>query len=221
MGLASLLVWEIVPPLAAYYAMRAFGFGTYAALLAGACAAGLRAAWVLIRERRLDGFAAFLFVFFLLGFALSLVTGDERFLLAKPSIHTVFASAIFIGSCLLRRPLTYYAAKRVMAKDRATIASMEAKWSESGRFRRAFYLTTWVWAIGMLVEAAVRIVLIFLLPTDVMVGVSNLLIIVTLGGLAIWTRWYRVRAQRHIHNQAPAAGTGDLTDALPEGRFPA
>jgi len=202
-----LLVWEIVPPLAAYYAMRAFGFNTYVALIAGAGVAGLRAAWVLIRERRLDVFAAFLFGFFVLGFALSLVTGDERFLLAKPSIHTAFASTVFAGSCLLRRPLTYYAAKRVMAKDPAAVASMAARWAASARFRRAFYLITWVWAIVMLVEAAVRVWLIFLLPVDTMVGVSTLLIVVTLGGLAIWTRWYRLRAQRRSHESQRAQAT--------------
>lgn len=195
-GIASLLMWEIVPPMLAYYAMRAFGASTYLALIAGALVAGLRALYVLVRERKLDGFAVFLFAFFLIGLGSSLLTGDERFLLAKMSIHTAFAGLVFLGSAMLRRPLTFAAAKRVMSADPAAVASMEARWASSARFRRAFYLITLVWAFGMLAEAVVRVGLIYLLPVDAMVGVSNLLVIATIGGLIAWTRWYRLRAQR-------------------------
>jgi hypothetical protein len=195
-GLASLLLWEIVPPVAAYYVMRSLGFDSYVALLGGAAAAGLRALYVLVRERKLDGFAMFLFAFFVVGSALALVTGDEKFLLAKMSLHTAFAALVFLGSLFARRPLAFYAARRVMAANKAVVAGMETRWESSAKFRRAFRLITLVWGVGMLAEAAIRVWLIYLLPTDVMVGVSNVLIIVTMVGLIGWSRWYRLRATR-------------------------
>jgi hypothetical protein len=53
-----------------------------------------------------------------------------------------------------------------------------------------------VWGLGLLTEAFIRAPLIYLLPIDVMVGLSTALTVVTIGGLMIWHRRYFAR-RRH------------------------
>ncbi|MFD1542688.1 VC0807 family protein [Nonomuraea guangzhouensis] len=189
-ALISLLLWEIVPPIGAFYLFRLLGYGSYVALLVGAGVAALRTVYVAVRHRAFDGAAVFLLVLFGTGLALTLVTGDERFLLAKGSIHVAFLGLLFLGTCLVGRPLTFHLAKRFVAGD------IEAKWDASPAFRRGFYTAALVWGFGMLADAAIHIPVIFLLPIDVAVAVSYVLHFADLAALTLWTRWYRLRAQR-------------------------
>jgi sensor c-di-GMP phosphodiesterase-like protein len=59
--------------------------------------------------------------------------------------------------------------------------------------RHGFRVSAWVWGLGLLTEALIRAPLIYLLPIDVMVGLSTALSVVTIGGLIIWHRRYFAR----------------------------
>ena len=61
--------------------------------------------------------------------------------------------------------------------------------------RHRHLFTSTVWGLGLLAEAVVRIPLIYLLPIDVMVGLSAVLTIGTIGALILWTGWYVRRSQ--------------------------
>ena len=105
------LLGDVGLPVAAYFIAELLGASTYRSLLAGTVVAGLRMGWVAIRERRFDVFATFLLVLFGAGFVLTFVTGDVRFVLAKDATTSATAGLIFLGSCIVNRPLAYYAAK--------------------------------------------------------------------------------------------------------------
>ena len=104
------LLADVGLPVLAYFAAELLGASSYASLLTGTVVAGLRTVWVAIRERRLDVFASFLLVLFGVGFALTFVTGDVRFVLAKDAATSATAGLVFLVSCLTNRPLAYYAA---------------------------------------------------------------------------------------------------------------
>jgi len=76
--------------------------------------AGLGLAFVALRNRRWDGFAAFLMAVFAVGTALSFATGDVRFMLAKDSIGTTVTGLIFLSTCIIGRPMSLYAAQRFL-----------------------------------------------------------------------------------------------------------
>ena len=67
--------------------------------------------------------------------------------------------------------------------------------------------------VGLLLEAIVRIPLIYLLPIDVMVGVSTAMMVTVIVGLAIWNGWYGARtgpkarawAREHLADAPSAA----------------
>ncbi|MBV8996019.1 MAG: hypothetical protein JO287_20480 [Pseudonocardiales bacterium] len=149
-----------------------------------------------MRNRRLDGFAAFLMAVFAVGLALSFVTGDARFMLAKDSIGTAVAGLIFLGTCVVGRPMTFYAAQRVSATASEKRAWWNTMWETTPAFRRGFRLMSVVWGVGLLVEAAIRIPLIYVLPIDVMVGLSTVLQVAALTLIMTWNVWYARRMQR-------------------------
>lgn len=61
--------------------------------------------------------------------------------------------------------------------------------------RRGHRVSSRVWGAGLLAEAAVRAVLVYLLPVSVMVGLSTGMIVATVAGLAVWNGRYVCRAQ--------------------------
>jgi hypothetical protein len=52
-----------------------------------------------------------------------------------------------------------------------------------------------VFTVGLVLEALLRVPLVFLLPIEVMVTVSTVMLVAAFVLLAVWTRWYATRAQ--------------------------
>jgi intracellular septation protein A len=178
------LFWDIGLSLVAYYGLRALGASPYVALLGGTVTAGLRIGYVWLRDRRLDGFAAFMLVEFGVGLAFALLTGDSRFLVAKESFSTAIAGLIFLASCWIGRPMVWQAAARFQPAARA---ELERLWSTEPAFRRAFRGLTLLWGAGLLAESVARVVVAYTLPVDAAAGLSQLLRFGTVGLLVVCT----------------------------------
>ncbi|MDX6317879.1 MAG: hypothetical protein QOD35_1279 [Nocardioidaceae bacterium] len=185
--------WDVVPSVVAYYGLRALGADPYIALLGGTGAAALRLLYVLWTDRSFDRFAAFMVVVFAVGLALSFVSGDARFLLLKDSVPTAVSGAIFGVSWLLGRPLMLTAVQRFGARSEAERDEMETWWAEDPVFRHVIAVMSAAWCFGLVGEAVVRIPLVYLLPVDVMAGVSTAMSVVVFVTLFAWTRWYGYR----------------------------
>lgn len=178
------LFWDIGLSLVAYYGLRALGASPYVALLGGTVTAGLRIAYVWLRTRRFDGFAAFMLAEFGVGLAFALLSGDARFLVAKESFSTAVAGLIFLGTCVVGRPMIWHGAARFRPGGRG---ELERLWRHSPGFRRTFRMLTVGWGVGMLVEAAARVVIAYTLPVDTAAGLSQLLRFGAMGLLVLWT----------------------------------
>jgi hypothetical protein len=139
------LFWDIGLSLVAYYGLRALGASPYVALLGGTVTAGLRVAYVWLRDRRLDGFAAFMLVEFGVGLGFALLTGDERFLVAKESFGAAVAGLIFLASCCVGRPMIWHAAVRFGPAARS---ELDRLWRTNPGFRRAFLVLTAGWGVA-------------------------------------------------------------------------
>jgi hypothetical protein len=178
------LLADVGLPIAAYFVAELMGASTYASLLAGTVVAGLRMAWVALRERRLDVFATFLLVLFGAGFALAFVTGDVRFVLAKDATTSATAGLVFLASCLANRPLAYYAAKRFAGA--AGNADFTAS-ADTPAMRKRWYTVSLVWGLGLLADATLRVACIYLLSPDVAANVSQVLMVTAYTLLISWT----------------------------------
>lgn len=190
------MAWDVGLPTTAYYLARAVGDAPYLSLLAGTAVAGARVVVVASRSRRIDAIAAFLLVVFGTGLALSFMTGDARFLLAKGSVPTAAAGLIFIGSCVTGSPLAYVWGRRIMARTPALQLRWADLWSSAAAFRRVCYVVSIAWGLGLLLEAGVRLALIYAVSVDAMAGLSSALSLATVSLLAGWTVWYARWVQR-------------------------
>lgn len=199
----ALLLWDAGLPLAAYYGLRLAGQSEQLALLAGALLAAARIGWVAVLHRTFDGFAALLTAVLAVGLVLSFVSGDTRFILVKESFGTAAAAVVLLATAR-RNPLVLVAVRAGSKPEKR--AEIDRLCAEVPRFRRSFSLMSVVWGIALLLEAAARVPLVYLLSADVMAGLSVVLLLVVIGLLSVWTAWYAGRVQNR-HAPRPTIGT--------------
>lgn len=209
-GLAEMirgLVWDLGLPLVTYYGLHAAGASDSAALLAGTAGAALRMAWVAVRSRTLSPFSMVMAAVFGVGLLFTLLTGDPRFLIIKHSaMATAIGLAFLVTALHGSRPLTLAAQQSFMPGKATELAEAYAT---NPDVRRGHRLASLVWGGGLLTEAAARAVLVYLLPIEVMVGVSTALTVVTFALLIAWNA-------RYLATHRPAAAL-----ARPENQLPA
>ncbi|WP_018180283.1 VC0807 family protein [Jongsikchunia kroppenstedtii] len=165
-------------PFIVYFAVQLTGGSVFHALLAGALAAGARTVWVALRSRRLDLFSGFLLATFAIGLALTFATGDARFVLLKDSATSFAVGAAFVGSCLLGRPLAYYAARRFGSPAAA---------ATTGTIERHWYRFSMIWGVTLLADAIIRGIVAYTLPLSIAGDLSQVLMIAAYGGLIAYT----------------------------------
>lgn len=200
------LFWDVGLPAVVFYVCRALGVDVLPALAAGGLAALIRVGWVAAVRRRLDGLAALVAVSFLLLAGVSLLTGDPRILLARESILSGAAGLLLVGSCMAGRPVLYSVVRRLNAGKDKVLAQWDQQWRTQPAFRRHFTVVSAVSGGVLLTEAAVRLLLVYLLPIDVMAGLSTVLHLGALALLACWMLWYRGRRQRAVAASRVAQG---------------
>ncbi|MGO4804240.1 VC0807 family protein [Arthrobacter sp. 2MCAF15] len=183
------LAWDVGIPLAAYYVLHLAGATDWAALLAATGAAACRLLWTAFRGKSLNPFAMLMFIVFGLGLGLSFLTGDPRFLLLKDSAITGGVGISFLVLAALGHPLTLDAAK-TWSPERA--GEMDREFHRNPAVHRWHLKISAVWGAA----ASTRAVLVYLLPIDVMVGVSAALAVIVFAALIAWTvrDWKRRQA---------------------------
>ncbi|WP_037367355.1 VC0807 family protein [Amycolatopsis orientalis] len=186
----------------AYYTANLLGASAYVSLLIGTVVAAARTIWVAVAQRRLDLFSSFLVLLFGLGLGLSFVTGDPRLLLAKESVTTFCAGVALVGSCVLNRPLAYYAARRfARSAGGAQQREFEAT-AHDATLRRRWYQISLVWGSGLIADSVLRIVGVYTLPFDTAAACSQALMVVAFAGLIAWTLLTRRRAEQPAQHRS-------------------
>jgi hypothetical protein len=187
------LAWDVGLPLVGYYGMHALGASDWTALLVATGLAGIRLFWVFARTHRVTWFGAVMLAVFGIGLVLAVVGGDPRFLLLKDSFTTGGVGVVFLLSLLAARPLTFAA---LQSWQPAKAVELSAVWDDVPAVRRTFRISAIVWGVGLLLEAGLRVPLIYLLPVDVAVGASTGMQIVAFAALGTWNAVYAIRAER-------------------------
>lgn len=195
-------LWDLGLPALTYYGLHFAGVGDTAALMAGTAAAGARLAWVAVRSRRLSPFSLLMAAVFGAGLLFTVLTGDPRMMLVKHSAMSAAVGIAFLVAAYRGRPLTL-AAQQTFQPGRAD--ELAAAYATNPVVRRGHRVASLVWGGGLLAEALVRIVLVYALPIDVMVGLSTVLTVVTFGGLIAWNARYVAARTREAHALAAAA----------------
>ncbi|GAA3040785.1 VC0807 family protein [Streptosporangium longisporum] len=171
---AVLMLVDFVLPIGLYYGLRAAGVGYVASLVVSSLVPGTGMVVTLVRERRLDSVGLFMTGLMLLSAALSFVGNDPRLLLLKGALLMVVAGGWFLATARGPSPLALRFSRPLLegrTGDRR--ASWDELWETSPRFRRIWRVSTCVWGIGALADAAVRAVVALTLPIDLAVGLGG------------------------------------------------
>lgn len=216
-GTALRVVADLLVPLALFYGLRAAGVGIYLALLAGALGSVLVAAVMLIRNRTMDGLAVYVVTTMLVGVGVSLLTGSPRFLLAKEGWVTGIAGVWFLASVWTRRPLAYRFSHPLLEGRLGWPGSWESLWDRAPGFRRMWRISSVLWGVGTLLDSALRVVMAYTLPMDLVPALSTALYAVTSVVLIVVTNvHYRaagVYDRRSTLYQQPGPTRGRLPSA--------
>ncbi|MFG1946785.1 VC0807 family protein [Nonomuraea sp. NPDC048826] len=163
------IVAALGAPVVLYYGLRAAGVSVQVALLADTLLSAAVTARTLLRERRLDGLSAFFTAMLAVAVVISLFSGDERMLLAKEGWVTGAAGLWFLASIRMSRPLAY-AFTRPLLERRYPVGPVrerwEVYWERLPRFRRIWRVSSVIWGVALLLDAAARVAMAYMLPAD-------------------------------------------------------
>jgi hypothetical protein len=192
------LLWfafDLLAPTALVYLLLWRGAGLYVALLASA---SLSAVSALVSYRRGTGnqrLAPYMLALALAGFAVALVTGSDRFLLAKESVLTATVGCWFLVSIWTARPLAYQFARPLLeGRFGNNGPAWELLWEREPRFRRIWRVSSAMWAVATLTDAVVRVVMAYTLPVPAVPALQTGLMIATTLLMQVVTGVYYARA---------------------------
>jgi hypothetical protein len=166
-------------PTAIYYVLRAAGMGIYGALLIGALVSASIGAVTFLRQRRLSGIAAYTMAMMLGSVGVAFIAGSTRFLLAREALLTGVTGIWFIASIWARRPLAYQFSRPLLEGRLRWPKGWDSLWERSPRFRRMWRISSLLWGIGTLLDAALRVLMAYTLKPDAVPALGTMLYVVT------------------------------------------
>lgn len=192
------LLWfafDMLAPTGLFYLMIDNGASIYLGLLASALLSAISAIISFLRGKGGQRFAPYMLAMALASLAIALVTGSDRFLLAKESVLTAIVGFWFLGSIWTSRPLAYRFT-RPMLEGRFgwEEPSWDVIWEQAPRFRRIWYVSTAMWGVATLIDAVLRVVMAYTLPVDSVPALQTGMFIGTGLLMQVITNVYYVRA---------------------------
>jgi hypothetical protein len=211
------ILFNVVAPILIYNQAHAHGLNDYTAILLSGLGPVVDIVIYVGWHRRLDEFAIFSLIFVALSaIAAGVGPHDTRLLLAKDSLITGLFGVICLVSLAAPKPLMFYFGRKFATDGTPEqVAWFTGLWQYEG-FRRVQRNLTIGWGVGSLIEAAIRVVLVYTLSAGSVVTVNNILPYAFTGGLIFWTMSYARRAQaRNQARLAAAAGAPSPDQAQP------
>ncbi|MEO9140277.1 MAG: VC0807 family protein [Jatrophihabitans sp.] len=166
---------EFGVPVAMYYGLRAASVDVFSALLIGAVVSAAIAAAAVIRHRRLDGMSAYVTAIMVGGVGISLLAGSTQFLLARGALLTGITGLWFLASLWGYRPLTYLFSQPLLEGRFRWPQHWDDLWERSPRFRRMWRVSSALWGLGTLMDAALRVVMAYTLAPDLVPALGTIL----------------------------------------------
>jgi hypothetical protein len=211
-GTALRVAVGFVVPSLLYYALRGLGSGVYLALVVSTVVSTLPSLVALVQGRRVDGLSTYLTAMMLGGLAVSLLPGSTRFLLAREALMTGVTGVWFLTSARGQRPLAYRFSKPLVEGRLRWPGNWDGLWEHSPRFRRMWRVSSTIWGVGVLLDAALRVLLAYTVRPDLVPALGLALYLVSLVVLnLVTTVWYavcRVTDPRSpLRQEALAAGS--------------
>ena len=194
---ARVLARDVLLPYVAYLGLRAAGVSNLRALVGGAVVALLLVVVDAIRRRRLNALSLVVMLTLVLSVVVALISGNARVTLARDCVITGGLGLLFLASLLRHHPVLYHLlAPLAAARSSEGEAGFAARYEHSPDLRAALRVTTAVWGVVLLADAALRLAAVALLPVPDAATAATALTIATVVVLVGWLRFYLPRRLR-------------------------
>jgi intracellular septation protein A len=221
---AMIVIFDIAAPLVAYNLLRSAGLTAVTALLLSGVFPALGVTINALRNRRVDVVGAVVLAGIVVGTVLGLVTHSARLVLVEGSVPTAVFGVACLGSLWARHPLLFSVVREFMGPDTAKGQEMTRLWHEEAVFRRDFRVITAVWGVGFLIEAVLRVVIVYNTSTGTALASSKITPFLFGGILSAWTLAYGTYRKKQAVRVAIAArqgpGAGDASPPAPQTSKP-
>jgi hypothetical protein len=204
-SITMIVIFDVAAPLVAYQLLRSVGMTAVTALLLSGVFPALHVIVNVIRHRRLDVVGALVLAGIVVGTVLGLVSHSARLVLVEGSVPTAVFGVVCLGSLWARHPLMFSFAREFTGPDTAKGQEMTRLWQYEG-FRRIFRVITLVWGVAFLLEAALRVVIVYNTSTGTALAISKATPFVFLAIMSAWTVAYGTHHKRKGERMAVAAG---------------
>ena len=211
-SVAMIVIFDVVAPLVAYKVLRSAGMTAVTALLLSGVFPALGVTIGAIRHRRIDAVGVLVLAGIAVGTILGLVSHSARLLLVEGSVPTAIFGVACLGSLWARHPLMFSFAREFTGPDTAKGQEMTRLWQYEG-YRRIFRVITAVWGAAFLLEAALRVVIVYSTSAGTALVISKVTPFLFLGVLTAWTVAYGAHHKRKGERMAAAAS--EVTEASP------
>ena len=198
-------VFDIGAPLAAYNLLRSAGLSAITALVLSGVFPAMGLAARAIMHRRVDAVGAVVLAGILVGTVAGLVTHSARLVLLEGSVPTAVFGLACLGSLRARRPLIFSIALEFNGPETAKGREFTSLWRHE-EFRRLFRVITAVWGASFLVEAALRVVIVYSTATATALALSKVTPFIWAGIMMVWTFAYGAYHKKKGEQRIAVAG---------------
>jgi hypothetical protein len=216
---AKIVILYVAVPLAVYGLLRHYGVSAVAALLLSGVFPAAGVTIGVIRDHRIDLIGALVLVGIVIGTVFGLISHSARPVLLEGSVPTVVFGVTCLGSLWTRRPLMYGLALEFTGPETAKGREMIGLWQYDG-FRHVFRVISAVWGVAFLLEAALRVVIVYNTSTGTALALSNVTPFIWLGVLSAWTVGYGTYRKKKGEQQAAAGVTIGVTRVTGDAETP-
>jgi hypothetical protein len=204
--MAVTLLPNVILPFLIYQVLTSRGVPTINALMATAVVPLATVLYEWLRDRRINALGIMTLGFVVVGLVTSLISGDPLFYLVKESFLTGVWGLIMLASLLAKRPLTFYFGRQFMSGGDPARASWYDRLWERPQFRTLQRWIAVLWGVGLVAEALLRIVLVYLLPIAVFLVISPAMGLGVTALLMVATMWLAKRTRERAMRQQAQAG---------------
>lgn len=158
------LAANVLLPFAVYRALMHAGTGSLVALSVSTLLPVLKIVWGWARMRSVDLLSCFVILEVSMAIALSFLFHNARLMLLKGPVQAAALGLLCLGSVAVKRPLGIWLS-RIFAGKFARIGLSQldtAEYAHADAWRRV----TVLWGVACILDAAVRVVLVFTLSVD-------------------------------------------------------
>jgi hypothetical protein len=203
------LVWfafDLLAPTALLYVMLWLGSSLYVAFLVSGAVSAITALVTYRNGTSNQRFAPYMLALTVAGFAISLVTGSDRFLLARESLLTAMVSLWFFCSLWADRPLAYQFSKPLLEGRFRHGPPWELLWEHEPRFRHMWRVMSVMWAVVTMTDAILRVVMAYTLPVNAVPILQQVLMFGTMLVMqpVTWIYFQRAGMWRMLNRPHPA-----------------